>query len=305
MRARTQTYTVSLILRNSDDEEAFIGEAFPKEGYGWFIVFIYVFVLPAPTIYSFCMNSKQQTKADGDMASGMFDNPLAPDSLVGDEMSQATDRDIDLGAATLTDQPAISLPKIAKMQREKKETQVEVEALRTEVVALRAQNNALAAAVPVSGEVGATSGGGTALDGDATGPSAEPATAKYTPYVPPEPVETDPAKIEIKALKGILDDESLAEQLREAAKKNIEVLTTTRMLESEAMVEGLNRSARYKKTVAAVAWKAPEVQREEFRVWLGENRSALLCSALLCSLLSCSALQSCCCCCCCCCCIMI
>ena len=38
------TYTITLILRNGED--AFLQESFPREGYGFFIVFIYVIVLP-------------------------------------------------------------------------------------------------------------------------------------------------------------------------------------------------------------------------------------------------------------------
>ena len=234
------TYTVSLILRNTDDEEAFIGESVSTEVYGWFIIFIYFVVLPAPTVYSFFSRNKAKGAAT---VESEFDNPLAPEPI-----------NVSEGGAT----SSYSLSKLAKMQREKKEAQVENQALRTEVAALRAQNNAL----------GASSGSGEGFDDANDGaPSVESVN-----YVPQEPVETDRTKIEMKALQGILDDESLAEDIRESAKKNIEVLTTARLLETDAVIEGISRSARYKKTVASSAWKSPEVQREEFRVWLGENR---------------------------------
>lgn len=43
-------YAISLILRN-EDEDMWNAELFPKEGYGWFIVFIFAVVLPSPTVY--------------------------------------------------------------------------------------------------------------------------------------------------------------------------------------------------------------------------------------------------------------
>ena len=237
------TYTVSLILRNTDDKEAFIGESVSTEVYGWFIIFIYFVVLPAPTVYSFFSRNNEKGKDGAATVESEFDNPLAPEPIDASE-----------GGAT----SSYSLPMLAKIQREKKEAQVENQALRTEVAALRAQSNAL----------GASSSAGEGFnDANDGAPSVE--TVKY---VPPEPVETDRTKIEMKALQGILDDESLAEDIRESAKKNIEVLTTARLLETDAVIEGISRTARYKKTVASSAWKSPEVQREEFRVWLGENR---------------------------------
>jgi hypothetical protein len=245
------TYTVSLILRNADDGEAFIGENVSTEVYGWFIVFIYFVVLPAPTVYTFFSKSNEEGKAGATTVESEFDNPLAPEPTDSSEGGFKAPGD------------APSLVRLAQIQREKKQAQVEVQTLRTEVAALRAQNNAL----------GASSGSGEGFN-DAHDSAQSSRAVEPVKYIPPEPVETDPVKIEIESLQGILDDESMAEEIRESAKKNIEVLTTARLLESDAVVEGISRSARYKKTVASSAWKSPEVQRDEFRVWLGENRRA-------------------------------
>jgi|EP01043_Picozoa_sp_COSAG02_P036862 hypothetical protein len=95
------TYTVSLILRNSEDDEVFADEIFPVEGYGWFIVLIFAVGLPAPTVYSLCVYNKEEMAlwdaetalAEGKAAApGMFEsNPLAQAS----ETTKATDRDFD------------------------------------------------------------------------------------------------------------------------------------------------------------------------------------------------------------------
>ena len=234
------TYAVTLVLRNSDDDEAFAGELFPREGYGWFIVFIYVFCLPAPTIYALCTYDKANEQ-DSHLTT-LVDNPL---------VSSQDDWDFDSQSKPSSD--TISLPRIAKMQREKKEVRSENEALRSEITALRAQSRTLVAS------------------GDESGRE----TAAAPEYVTPAPIEKDPTKLEITALQTIQDDESLAEEIRESARKNIAELTAARLLETKAVAEGLSRSARQKKTAVATAWKAPERQREEFRTWLGNNRSAL------------------------------
>ena len=231
------TYAVTLILRNPEEDDAFVDEIFPREGYGWFIVFVYVVFLPGPTLYKLF---KGQSGDDEVATTTTFDeNPLARDTGADEWDFDSTQK--------LTE--PTSLSKIAKMQREQKEIRSENEALRTEIVALRAS-------------AGAASDEGS---GDGSTPT----------YVPPAPIETDPAKIELKALQTIQDDESLAEEIRESAKKNIAELTAARLLESAAVVEGVNRAARNRKTAVAAAWKSPEVQREEFRTWLGENRSDL------------------------------
>ena len=233
------TYAVTLVLRNLDDDEAFAGELFPREGYGWFIVFIYVFCLPAPTIYALCTYDKTNDK-EGDLTA-LVDNPL---------VDSQDDWEFDSERTPSSD--PISLPRIARMQREHKEVRSENEALRSEITALRAQSSVLE-----------TSGDGSGKEN--TAPT----------YVPPTPIEKDPAKLEITALQAIQDDESLAEEIRASARQNIAELTAARLLESKAVIEGLSRSARQKKSAVATAWKAPERQREEFRTWLGDNRSVL------------------------------
>ena len=51
-------YAISLILRN-EDADAWDAEWFPKEGYGWFIVFLFAIVLPSPTVYFYCRDKDE------------------------------------------------------------------------------------------------------------------------------------------------------------------------------------------------------------------------------------------------------
>merc|ERR1712072_985811 len=69
-------YAISLILRN-DDQDDWDAEWFPKEGYGWFIVFIFAIVLPSPTFFFYFRDKDAPSQAEG--GDDFEENPLAID----------------------------------------------------------------------------------------------------------------------------------------------------------------------------------------------------------------------------------
>ena len=83
------TYTVTFILRQSDEDLE--DEVFPREGYGLFIVFMYIVVLPAPTIYYFFKDSSgNDAEGSGATDERSFDNPLQDDmGTFGDDAELA------------------------------------------------------------------------------------------------------------------------------------------------------------------------------------------------------------------------
>ena len=113
------TYTVTFILRVSDEELE--SEIFPREGYGFFIVFMYMFVLPAPTVYYFFKDSskKQEDDADGPSEDSMgFNNPLQDGDFGNDD-------DATLAASNKKGQSS-STVRLAKLQREAKVMRAEL-----------------------------------------------------------------------------------------------------------------------------------------------------------------------------------
>eukprot|EP01048_Picozoa_sp_COSAG05_P003988 COSAG05_NODE_198_length_14502_cov_41.134416_7_plen_488_part_00 len=113
------TYIITLVLRNSDD--AFKNEWMPKDGYGWFIFFLYVILLPSPSVYFYCKDRRAQGQnkedelvvkernpmsvndvqvpelADAEPTSDSFTNPL------GDADDDDTDDDDNVGSTITTD----------------------------------------------------------------------------------------------------------------------------------------------------------------------------------------------------------
>ena len=144
--------TVTFILRQSDDELE--EEIFPRAGYvrilfnyhsqclslicdrgsqGFFIVFMYMFVLPAPTVYYFFKDSKSEdenedetgfvsTLAENSMG---FENPL----LDGDDYFETP--------SNKKEQSGGSTVRLAKLQREGKEMRAIVKAKDGELTAMR------------------------------------------------------------------------------------------------------------------------------------------------------------------------
>ena len=69
-------YAISLILRN-DDVDDWRAEWFPKQGYGWFIVFIFAIVLPSPTVYFYRKDAGAKAFGSELGDGGFEENPLA------------------------------------------------------------------------------------------------------------------------------------------------------------------------------------------------------------------------------------
>eukprot|EP01045_Picozoa_sp_COSAG04_P010945 COSAG04_NODE_689_length_11142_cov_6.664041_4_plen_1132_part_00 len=113
-------YAISLILRN-DDQVTWEAEWFPKEGYGWFIVFLFAIVLPSPTVYFYCRDKGKPTASGGELGEGFETNPLAIE--LGDDGDSAEPQEPSA-------QPARA--KLAKMQREGKDARARVQKLQVE-----------------------------------------------------------------------------------------------------------------------------------------------------------------------------
>ena len=131
-------YATVLILRH--DDAAWQDEGIPKVGYGYFIVFISVVVLPSPTDYFYYKDKRAAAAVDGPDDS-FEQNPLAKVSGQSDVFD-----------VEASDPPTVAKParaKLAKMQREAKDTraqnqkqQVQVRQLQTEITALKANATA-------------------------------------------------------------------------------------------------------------------------------------------------------------------
>ena len=155
--------TVSFVLRGGD--EAFVYENFPRAGYGFFIVFLYIFVLPSPVVYYYLRDRKAAqaaTKIDDDDEL-VFSNPLpgSDESLSGsvDDLGG-----IGLDGADTKDSNAPAVPRaaLAKLQREAKEARknqgdvvAEAKAQRAEIDSLKAENKRLQGEV-ISAGMGAS-----------------------------------------------------------------------------------------------------------------------------------------------------
>lgn len=109
---------------------------------GWFIVFLYGVLLPAPTMINFCRNdTADEQKPVGNMAS--FMNPLDPsdDGFDSELIGANEETDGTTGGSLIV--PIGSMPpsinQLAKIQREVRETKTENQELKKEVAMLRAR----------------------------------------------------------------------------------------------------------------------------------------------------------------------
>ena len=95
-------YAISLILRN-DDEDDWRAEWLPKEAYGWFLVFLFVVVLPSPTVIYFRRRGGKSKSNDASFVASdnVFEseNPLAAVSKSDSQV--AVDAQSDLEGLTL------------------------------------------------------------------------------------------------------------------------------------------------------------------------------------------------------------
>jgi biopolymer transport protein ExbD len=255
------TYTITLILRNS--EESFAQESFPREGYGWFILFIYVVVLPTPTIMHFCTESREKG-ADPGESSADFANPLSTD---GDDSSTVGAFESEEEKASIS---GASLSKLAKISREKQELQNQLESLRIE-------NTALLQQAPVL-----TSSASMQL------PAAESHASDTNQHEMQQQLlsPVDPAEQLNSTMKQMVADDSLSEELRAAAKQMIEDTVSDQLADVAAQRLATQRNV-VLKTIAnqgrhniqliaamksSVPGSAGVVAREELMEWLSHIR---------------------------------
>jgi hypothetical protein len=243
------TYTIALILRNNEGE--FANESFPKEGYGWLLLFLYAVVLPAPTIYYFCRNtSDDKTKRQGEEwdvsdETGFFDNPL------GDGTSGGSDGDGEtaVDSGPIRGSSSIAVHKLAKVQRQVRETIVENQELKKQNADLIAKASA------ANIDLGTITAAKTPAEG---APAPELATPKLTAE-----------EVKITKWKELAEDEYLTEETRAAAKENIE--------QTHAMALALAKAATAKdferREVQVETALAPSAAaRQNLRNWLGKQR---------------------------------
>lgn len=249
------TYTIALILRNNDSE--FANESFPKEGYGWFVVFLYAVVLPAPTVYYFCNNTSESDKDQPEQLGttdniGSFENPLTAEDVAGGDGTDDESNQVVRLPGTVGNGSTIAVHKLARIQREMRDTLSENQELKRKNATLLAE----ASGAKVGLEVATTGFSETAAT-DA--PASDLAAA---PKLTAE-------EIKIHKWKQLAEDEYLNEETRAAAKENIE---QTHALEL-ALAKTATKKSFERREVQLEEALAPSIAaRQDWRKWLGKNR---------------------------------
>ena len=296
------TYMVTLILRHDEtDTGIWADEWFPKRGYGYFIVFLYAVVLPSPSIYFFCKH-----RSSGDIvgledgnAAGIaeeFDNPI------GDAEDKVFDVDVDGSRGTRGDrrlagpleireqqqQNPFSHVTVAKLNRVARENRVENELLTKQVAELSQEIEQLRMAVIASGgDLSAVPDARPRHKSKSTSKSVADDEAEHqsagkqaSPLVPHQ--------ASIIAMKALVEDESLSEENRAAAKDALdmrvgnsiqsEVTDATlhrlqRRVQQEDSVEMINKARMESiRKRNAVAFEKIQDARTQLRGWLGDVR---------------------------------
>ena len=251
-------YAIALILRN-DSESTWREEWFPREGYGWFICFLSVVVLPSPTVYYYYKETHSATGTRWTNASttaaesddNFQENPLSMDSGPSDAY--------DIEGRELPNAPP-ALAKLAKMQREAKETraqnqklQTENQKLQTELASFKAENTSLkventslksiTTAKDESTKVQALQAQNATKDNtiaalkaqlaqapQPSGAQLQLALSDASPgtNAPPQLIKTQQATI-----KEFSADESLSEDTREAAKQVLDEIAAAQIMQSK------------------------------------------------------------------------
>ncbi len=264
------TYTITLILRNSED--SFAQESFPREGYGWFILFIYVFILPGPTIINFCSESRKQTPNLDTLSSADFANPLSAD--VEDSSVNSTFQQESVAGS------GASISMLAKVSRDKLELQSQLERLRMENAALM-QGPAPALIAPTDESKTTDASQHTQQQQQQQQQQGQSDSA-----LPAETVEQLS-----KAMKKLMADDSLSEELREAAKQRVEDSVSdqletiaSRRLEAQrnTTLQALANQGRHNVQLIAtmkssLPGSASVMAREALMEWLGNIRLVSAC----------------------------
>eukprot|EP01043_Picozoa_sp_COSAG02_P036006 COSAG02_NODE_2612_length_8419_cov_2.286779_3_plen_303_part_00 len=145
------TYTVTFVLRGDLENEIF-----PREGYGIFIVLLYIIVLPAPTVYYFLKEDSMEDERSPTEDFDFDENPLSVGGLDDDDEAVADSDNASgspavqvLGQRGTGHAPprGLSTAKLAKIIRENKELRAEnsqqkvvIQTMEAEATALRNDN---------------------------------------------------------------------------------------------------------------------------------------------------------------------
>eukprot|EP01045_Picozoa_sp_COSAG04_P014993 COSAG04_NODE_1158_length_8038_cov_2.977201_2_plen_423_part_00 len=221
---------------------------------------LFVIVLPSPTVYFYRKDAVQANVSGPELGDGFEKNPLAI------EVEQSADKGNDDGSESTAAKPARA--KLAKMQREGKDARAQNQKLQAQVQQLEAQdqqrqeeNQQLQEENKQLQEENTQLESQSQMDGDAVRKSeaalrkenaalkaqlveAEQASGTElvrrvsdgtADAVAPEQVFEEPgaAKNQEAAMKDLAIDESLSEEARESAKKALEVLVSSQLLDIE------------------------------------------------------------------------
>ena len=212
------TYMVTLVLRN-DDDGVWESEWFPKDGYGFFLCFMYAIVIPAPTIYFFFKERKPEDKmtqgvSEADHGAALFENPLTPDdeeqssvpvfenATGGNAPAQQTARTLSQSKPKPT--PMKTHVALAKLQRVSKQNIDQNKDLVIQNQDLLEKNELLSAE---NRQMQTTNDGKTRLGADMDSAS-------------PLQLESDGRNFE--GMKALVTDDTLTQDVRDAAKQSLD-----------------------------------------------------------------------------------
>jgi hypothetical protein len=132
------TYTCTFILKVGEQDME--NEIFPRAGYGWFLVFLYVVVLPSPIAYYY-LKDRRANKADSDKDPEFSDHGAdnGADIFYENPLGDSPDGSTVAGSTSTASAARTGMAKLAKMAREGKEMREQLQALNSENGALRTQ----------------------------------------------------------------------------------------------------------------------------------------------------------------------
>eukprot|EP01045_Picozoa_sp_COSAG04_P000517 COSAG04_NODE_12_length_42844_cov_6.769213_21_plen_1150_part_00 len=269
-------YAISLILRN-DDQGDWDAEWFPKQGYGWFIVFLFAVLLPSPTFYFYCRDKDKLIASGSEVGEGFETNPLAI------ELGESAEDDKD-SAYQPTAQPARA--KLAKMQREGKDSRAQVQKLQTETQQQQAEIQKLQEEIQQLQEENQQLEAHGQMDGDTVRRSEAALRKKVAAleaqlaavHVPHRAgtemvavsdggsaatvTEHEP-KTQADTMKELAADESLSEDARESAKKALEVLVSSQLADIEQTASRKKRAGTLKDLESDARFANQQAQIEQ------------------------------------------
>ena len=253
-------YAIVLILRN-DHENAWAGEWFPREGYGWFICFLSVVVLPSPTVYFYYKESHSVTGTRWTNASSTK-NPVEADDSFSQENPLAMDVAIEVDSDP-SDTTQLSRTQVAKRQREAKNMRAQVQQQQTQIRQLQTQNRQMQA------ENTSLKAITTAKDESTKVQALQAETAALKVRLA-QKVQTDGTQLAIlsdegqstetqqqateksseAAMKELATDDTLSEETRESAKQALDELAAAQIMKSKNVAMKSKNVAHGGKTTA-------------------------------------------------------